>query len=88
MKTTKRLTWTTPDGGWGVQGVDLRTVPTKVYGALYKLMEMETIVEQLNDPATEGWEAEELMQHLRSMAPYEPDPSGVEFFDGRRWRAC
>lgn len=84
---TKRLTWNTPDGSWGVHGVDLKAVPAKIYGALYKLMEMESAVERLNDPATEDYEAQTLMERLRAMAPFEPEPNGVEFFDGRRWRA-
>lgn len=82
----ERLTWNTPDRGWGVYGVEVDTYSPKIYAALHKLAEMETIVERLNDPAVENDEAEALMQRLRAMAPWEPDPNGVEFFDGRRWR--
>lgn len=35
------LTWWTPDGSWGIHGVDLAALPPKVYGALYKLHDME-----------------------------------------------
>lgn len=84
---TKRLTWNTQDGSWGVHGVDLETVPAKIYGALYKLKEMEAIVERLNDPSIENFEAETLMRDLMAMAPWEADPDGVMFHDGRRY-AC
>lgn len=88
MITTKRLTWSTPERGWGVYGIEVETYSPKVYNALHRLAEMESIVERLNDPDVEADEADYLMGRLRSMAPYEPDPNGVEFFDGRRWRAC
>ncbi len=36
-----RITWNEPDGSWGIKGVKLETLPPKVYGALYKLMNYE-----------------------------------------------
>lgn len=36
-----RITWNQPDGSWGIKGVELQTLPPKVYGALYKLMDYE-----------------------------------------------
>lgn len=36
-----RMTWNQPDGSWGIEGVELETLPPKVYGALYKLMDYE-----------------------------------------------
>ena len=35
------LTWLKPSGEWGIEGVDLATLPPKVYGALAKLMRLE-----------------------------------------------
>lgn len=88
MINTKRLTWSTPDGCWGVHGVELETLPTKIYAALNKLKEMEAIVEHLNDPSIENFEAEALMLALMDMAPFEADPDGVVFCEGRRYVAC
>lgn len=87
MTIAKRLTWSTPDGCWGVHGVELETLPTKIYAALNKLKEMEAIVEHLNDPSIENFEVETLMRDLMAMAPWEADPDGVMFHDGRRY-AC
>lgn len=38
---SSKITWRTPDGLWGIEGVDLAVLPPKVYGALCKLMELE-----------------------------------------------
>ena len=38
---TKPLTYRKPSGEWGVEGVDLSTLPPPVYGALAKLMRLE-----------------------------------------------
>lgn len=38
---SKPLTWLKPSGEWGIEGVDLTTLPPKVYGALAKLMRLE-----------------------------------------------
>lgn len=35
------LTYLKPNGEWGIEGVDLSTLPPKVYGALCKLMKLE-----------------------------------------------
>ena len=42
------LTYCKPNGEWGIEGVDLSTLPPKVYGALCKLKDLE------------HWEAEEV----------------------------
>lgn len=36
-----RLTYHNADGTWGIKGVDLSTIPPGVYGALYKLKDVE-----------------------------------------------
>lgn len=36
-----RSTWSKPDGSWGIEGVDLSTLPPRVYGALMKLKHIE-----------------------------------------------
>lgn len=36
-----KLTFYKPNGEWGVEGVDLSTLPTKVYCALCKLHDLE-----------------------------------------------
>ena len=38
---TKPLTYRKPSGEWGIEGVDLSTLPPPVYGALAKLMRLE-----------------------------------------------
>lgn len=38
---TKPLTYYKPSGEWGIEGVDLSTIPPQVYGALAKLMRLE-----------------------------------------------
>lgn len=38
---TKPLTYYKPSGEWGIEGVDLSTLPPPVYGALAKLMRLE-----------------------------------------------
>lgn len=38
---SKPLTWLKPSGEWGIEGVDLTTLPPEVYGALTKLMRLE-----------------------------------------------
>jgi len=38
---SKPLTYHTPSGEWGIEGVDLSTLPPQVYGALAKLMRLE-----------------------------------------------
>lgn len=35
------LTYCKPNGEWGIEGVDLSTLPPKVYGALCKLRDLE-----------------------------------------------
>ena len=37
----KPLTYHKPSGEWGIEGVDLSTLPPQVYGALAKLMRLE-----------------------------------------------
>lgn len=51
-----RLTYKTPDGSWGIRGLDwkeLSGLPPLVYGAMHKLMETEELIDILNDPSSE-----------------------------------
>ena len=51
-----RLTYKTPDGSWGIRGLDWRELsglPPLVYGAMHKLMETEELIDTLNDPGSE-----------------------------------
>lgn len=45
-----RLTYQDPDGSWGIRGVDLGTLPPKVYGALCKLRDLERLLEEASRP--------------------------------------
>ena len=50
-----RLTYKTPDGSWGICGLDwkeLSGLPPLVYGAMHKLMEAEELIDTLNDPGS------------------------------------
>lgn len=37
----EKITYCKPDGEWGIEGVDLTTLPPKVYSALCKLKDIE-----------------------------------------------
>ena len=37
----KRITWKTPDGSWGVEGIPLDEIDHRLYGALCKLKDYE-----------------------------------------------
>ena len=47
MAEFRRLTYKTPDGAWGVEGVSLLTCPARLYGAAKKLCDMETLCEDV-----------------------------------------
>lgn len=36
-----RLTWKNPDGTWGLKNMDIKEVPSKLYGAVCKLKDYE-----------------------------------------------
>lgn len=40
MDEFRRLTYKTPDGAWGIEGVSLLTCPARLYGAAAKLCDM------------------------------------------------
>ena len=63
-----RLTWSKPNGEWGVYGMDLKGLPGPVYGALLKLKRMEDLIEHINALATRDWEAELDLEELMSMS--------------------
>ena len=45
-----RITWKTADGHWGIEGVDLTALPPRVYGALFKLKDLEDLIETIQNP--------------------------------------
>lgn len=61
------LTWTDEKGNWGVNGLDWRELGDlrpKVYGALCKLKDMETIADKLNGEDDEALEALRAMRRM------------------------
>lgn len=47
---SKPLTYRKPSGEWGIEGVDLSTLPPPVYGALAKLMQLEHLAGEETAP--------------------------------------
>ena len=47
MAEFRRLTYKTPDGAWGIEGVSLSTCPARLYGAAAKLGDMESLCEDV-----------------------------------------
>lgn len=43
MPEFRRLTYKTPDGAWGIEGVSLLTCPARLYGTAAKLCDMESL---------------------------------------------
>ena len=43
MPEFRRLTYKTPDGAWGIEGVSLLACPARLYGAAKKLCDMESL---------------------------------------------
>lgn len=64
---SKRIIQTTPSGEWGIPGVDLATLPPRVYGALCKLKDMEALLEVINSPAVRAWERDDAIEQLIRM---------------------
>lgn len=68
------LTWS-KNGEWGMDGVDLAALPPKLYGALYKLHELEhdreSLLEQLAKMmGVDQWELQDKLE--RSAGPWHP----------------
>ena len=61
---SSKITWRTPDGLWGIEGVNLAVLPPKVYGALCKLMEIEHPVCVSNGDKIRSMSDEELAQFM------------------------
>lgn len=59
-----RITWSTPDGSWGIKGVDLATLPPLVYGALMKLLRLENVIDMMASPSTPDYEVELELEDL------------------------
>ena len=51
---SKPLTYRKPSGEWGIEGVDLSTLPPPVYGALAKLMRLAVSYTHLTLPTIVG----------------------------------
>ena len=64
---SKRITQTTLSGEWGIPGVDLASLPPRVYGALCKLKDMEELLEIINSPTARAWERGDAIEPLISM---------------------
>ena len=47
MPEFRRLTYKTPDGAWGIEGVSLLSCPARLYGAAAKLCDMESLCEDV-----------------------------------------
>lgn len=47
MPEFRRLTYKTPDGAWGIEGVSLISCPARLYGAAAKLCDMESLCEDV-----------------------------------------
>ena len=47
MSEFRRLTYKTPDGAWGIEGVSLLTCPARLYGTAAKLCAMECLCEDV-----------------------------------------
>lgn len=62
----KSLTWS-KDGCWGIDGVDLSTLPPRVYGALCKLHAMEKLLEEIHNPDSPDYVAELAKEELCRM---------------------
>ena len=63
----KRLIHTTPSGEWGIPGVDLTSLPPRVYGALCKLKDVEALLEIINAPTARAWERDDAIEQLIGM---------------------
>ena len=48
MPEFRRLTYKTPDGAWGIDGVSLLTCPARLYGTAAKLCDMESLCEDVS----------------------------------------
>jgi len=46
----KRITWSNPDGSWGIKGVDLSELPPRAYAALCKLKKVEDLIATIQNP--------------------------------------
>ena len=68
------LTWS-KNGEWGMEGVDLAALPPKIYGALFRLHELEHDREELLEQlagmmGVDQWELQDKLE--RSAGPWHP----------------
>lgn len=47
MAEFRRLTYKTPDGAWGIEGVSLLACPARLYVAAKKLCDMESLCDDV-----------------------------------------
>lgn len=66
MSTTEngRITWSMPDGSWGIDGINLAALPSKVYAALMKLKRLEDAIDMLASPSTPDYDVELELEDL------------------------
>lgn len=95
-----RLTWKNPDGTWGLNNMDIKEVPSKLYGAVCKLKDYEEtglmpeqIVEMDELYAEKCKEVAKLQKELeasreRQKAFCEPEYLGENIFIGCRNGKC
>lgn len=54
--TSPRVTWSMPNGEWGVRGLDLASLPPRAYAGLARLKDIEDALEtvQAVQPGRDG----------------------------------
>ena len=60
MSMKSRITFSTPNGDWGIEGVDLTKLSSKLYGAVMKLKKYE-------DSGLDPYEVEELQEKAKEV---------------------
>ena len=77
MPEFRRLTYKTPDGAWGIEGVSLLSCPARLYGAAAKLCDMESLCEDV-------YRAKDAELTLDALQELVDKGLGGRFFDLRR----
>ena len=69
-----RLTWRHPDGSWGLNGLDwkeLVALPPRVYGAVAKLKDLESLIDRANTEDLRGGSDLRALEELLGMGSEE-----------------